>query len=338
MSKSKKTAFEIVQEAAGTEVVEFRPFDVQLADYKARYLNVVYDMHDKKQEKQARSDRLAIGKVVAELDRVHAAVKAPLLEQVKVLDGERKRIKDDLQSVQGGIKKQIEEHEAALQAIEDDLEARVREISNLVLFPGKPTSIDVFDRIMELGIIVVDETFSHRQADAVIEHQRVGEILDKLHEDICQQEAAAAELERLREEARKREQEDRDREIAAAAVENERKLRDEKERQQRELQERAVREAERAAEIAQETARKAEERAAQAEREATLKAERDQAAKLEQERVERERREANELHRSEIRIAALTVLSGMFLIEDETLSDLFDAIDAGKIPHVKIEY
>ena len=55
-----------------TQIVEFNQFESDLAEYKSRYVGVVYDFSDKKQEKRP-LDRLAIGKTVAELDRVHKA-------------------------------------------------------------------------------------------------------------------------------------------------------------------------------------------------------------------------------------------------------------------------
>ena len=105
---------ELLPAITSTEVVEFRQFGKNLSEYKALYEGIVYDLTVPEQDKQARSDKLAIGKVIAQLDTVHKDIKAPLKERVDLLDGERKRIKDQLLTLQDGIKSQISDHEAAL--------------------------------------------------------------------------------------------------------------------------------------------------------------------------------------------------------------------------------
>lgn len=371
---------EVVQSelAAQTSIAEFKPFEANLAEYKARYENVVYDMTDKKQEKQARSDRLAIGKVVAELDRVHAATKAPLLEQVRILDGERKRIKDDLQTVQGGIKKQIEEHEAKIQAIEDALIARVEAIRAMAMFEGEPTSDQVMARILQLKKVVINHTFAHYEPKAVIAKQEANAALSALYDKVAQAESDAAELDRLRQEAAERERKDREDKIAAEAAakakveaekaaERDRLAREESERLARETAERAKRQAEEAARLATERAEQAErdrmaaeeraereraeaaERAAAAEkqaaidaaeaaRKATEKAEQDQRDREERERRELEAREANEKHREEVDGLACAVLIDLCNLSPSAAKAIITAIGSGLVPNVKVNY
>lgn len=376
VAKAETNIPEIIPESAA--IAEFKPFEANLAEYKARYQDVVYDMTDKKQEKQARSDRLAIGKVVAELDRVHAAVKAPLLEQVRILDGERKRIKDDLQAVQGGIKRQIEEHEAKIQAVEDALIARVDAISAMAVFESDPTSDDVMKRILQLKKLVVDDSFAHYQAKAETARQAANTVLSALYDKVAQAESDAAELERLRQDAAERERTDREARIAAEAAEKatrdaeekaerERQARAEADRIARETHERALRQAreaeERAKQQAVEAAARAEEERQRAERQSAEAAERAEREKreavaraeadarrqaeaaekarleaIELERREREAREADQAHRDAVDNAAIEVLVTLCSLTPSAAKAIVTAIASGLVPAIKIEY
>jgi len=62
---------ELLPAITSTEVVEFREFEKNLSEYKYRYEGVIYDITVPEQDKQARSDKLAIGKVIAKLDSAH---------------------------------------------------------------------------------------------------------------------------------------------------------------------------------------------------------------------------------------------------------------------------
>jgi len=329
----------VEEKTIGTSVAEFRPFEASLAEYVGKYKDVVYDIDDPAQERQARSDSYQISTVCADLKRAHAAVKKPLLEQCRVLDGEYNRIDNELRGVQIGIKQQIEAKEARLQAIEDALEARVQAIRGLLIFPSAiVTSDQVFERILDLGILVIDESFSHREADAVQAKAEVTEQLNTLFEKIALQESDAAELARLREETARREQQDRERKIAEEAVERDRLKREETERQQRETQERAIRQSEEARIAAEKRTEEAEARAAKAAEDA-IELERKQQREIEeQERIDREAREADEAHRQLIRTEACARLSSLFGMDDELVAGVFEAIDTGEIPHIKIEY
>jgi hypothetical protein len=250
----------------GTEITEFKPIEASLAEFRKRYDGIVYDFTDPDKEKQARSDRYQIGRVVGDLDRIHKVLKAPLLEQVRDLDGERKRIKDELQTVQGGIAKQITEYEDKLREHEEMLQAKVTEIKNLIHFEGyvKPSPDVIRQRIAALGDIAVDETFEDRQEEAERLYVETDVLLSGMLEEAIQNEAERAELERLRREAEEREEQEAE----------------EKRKQEEE----------------QRIARQAEDRARQAEREAKKKvadAERraKEAAARERERIENERRD-----------------------------------------------
>jgi hypothetical protein len=242
-----------------------------------------------KQEKQARSDRLAIGKVISKLDAKHKEIKAPLKARVDLLDGERKRIKDHLLEVQGGIKSQIAEHEAKLKAHEDELQARIDGIRALAVFDSAINSILIESRLDKVRVAPVDDTFEHRISDAALAKMQTTESLEKLLADTIAHEKAAAEEARLKAEAAVEEQRLREEKIAREA----------EERAQAEANEKAEREAAAAIEAEKQAALKAEQLAREyaeqleaAQKQAVIDAE--NAAKTATEKAEREALEAAE--------------------------------------------
>jgi colicin import membrane protein len=339
----------VVIENEPTGIVEFNQFKSDLAEYKSKYENVVYDLTVPAQEKQARSDRLAIGKKVAELDRVHAAIKAPLKAQVDLLDGERKWIKDELLSVQDRIKSQIAEHESKLQAIEDGLNARVEAIKALSVFEFQPTSAHIQERLDTLSVITIDESFVHHAANALLAHKTSLATLTALLEVTTKAEAEAIELARLRQESEAREREEREAKIAADAkqkaeqdaaesIERERQAKLKAEQDARDTAERAKKQASEAAvkaEQAQKDAVAAAEKAAQQKAE---QVERDRLAAAEKERKEAEKREANKKHCAAINNTAATALVECAGISMDQAKAVITTIAKGSVPAVSIRY
>lgn len=200
------------------KIVEFSEFDKQLAEFKDRYENVVYNLDDPTQNKQARSDKFAIGKVISKLDRTHKELKAPLKERVDLIDGERKRIKDQLLRTQGKIKAQIEDHEARKKAIADAIEARIAAIYALATDTIDGDSAEIKQRIEALERIDPESVdFDSRNADAALAVRKVGNELAQRLADVERYEAEQAELARLRAEEEKRIREEREARIRKEA-------------------------------------------------------------------------------------------------------------------------
>jgi colicin import membrane protein len=346
-------------EPQSTGVVEFNQFEADLAEYKARYENVVYDLTVPEQDKQARSDRLSIGKKIAELDRVHAAVKAPLKAQVDLLDGERKRIKDGLLGIQDGIKSQIAEHEAAIKAVADALLHKAMQLAYLSQFETQPTISVVRDRIAQLKSTVIDDSYGDQQALAALNKEKSLQVLEPMLLGLEAQEKAAAEAEQARIEAENKAREEREARIAAeakeqaereaaaaankakqdaeAAIERERQAKAKAEQDARDTAERAKKQAQDAAEKAE---RDKQEAVARAEAEAKRKAEqveRDRLAAIEQEHIATEKREANKKHCAKINNAAVEALLECGISTDEAKA-VVSAIAKGQIPAVSIKY
>ena len=196
-------------------VAEFSKFETDLMEFKERYDDVVYDLTDEDQEKQARSDRLTIGKVISSLDTKHKELKAPLKVKTDLIDGERKRIKDGLQGVQDKIKSQIKAHEQQIADHAEILHNKVEDIRALAVFEGivRQTADQIAERLEQVKAINVDESFEHRQADGTFAQVQVIKELEGLFAYQVNFEAEQAELERLRQQAAKREQTEREEQI-----------------------------------------------------------------------------------------------------------------------------
>ncbi len=341
----------------------FTEFESQMTAFRAKYDNVVYDLNDKKQDKQARSDRYAIGQVIANLDRKHKEIKAPLKERVDLIDKERKRIKDQLLETQHSIKAQIEAHEEKLKQIAEALQKRIDQITDLTAFDDEPDSAAISGRLSTLQTIDPESPeFGDRQADAALAYRQADRSLRFMLKQRQDYEAEQAELARLRREEQERLrklEEERIRREEAERVrkaEEEKRLREKKEAEAREQALREANEAERRRAQEAEARRKAEAEAAkQREQELIQRAKReaDEAAKraaeeerqrqerqrqAEEERAERERKEkerqaANKKHRQKIESEALADLQKY----NDAVS-LLAALRANKVRHVMIVY
>lgn len=362
-----------------TELVridQFAEFEANMKAFRERYDGVVYDLDDPNQNRQARSDRLAIGKVISKLDKSHKELKAPLLEQVKIVDGERKRIKDSLLDIQGKIKVQIEQHEARIEAEKQRVQALIDHITGLAEFDFEPDSSLITAHLADLEAINPEaEEYAPRQADATLAHRQVSRTLETILAARVKYEAEQAELERLRaeEEARKRaEHEERIRKEAAererriaeenarkqaeAAKRREQAIEEEKrraERRAKEVEEKRKAEAEaarrREAEMkkrAEQEAKDAAERAIQEERRRVEEAWKKKEEKRKADEAKAARKAANKRHRAQVRQMALEDLarvcseaqSATGWTTEQLAEAIFKAAVSGEIRHINVYF
>lgn len=338
-------------------IVEFNEFESQLQEFKGKYDDVVYDLTDATQEKQARSDKLSIGKAISALDKKHKELKAPLKEQVDLIDGERKRIKDDLLGVQGKIKIQIENHEKKIEEHDAMLRGKVDTIEALAELGEfeTPTSEQLSARIKEIEAIDVDDSYEHMKAAGTLAQVDGLKKLKALLASRIKFEQEQAELEKLRKEAVEREQKEREEQIRKEAEaeantkaqekieeaqRKEQEAKDAAEKQKREA-EAAKMKAEKDAEVARVKAKKeaeeAKKQAAIAERERIEKEQREAEAKAEAENKKLEAKKANQKHRAKIHASIKDgFLAGGFN-EDDAVK-IVNLIKDGAIKHVSIDY
>lgn len=292
------------------QLSEFKPFEAELAEFKKRYDGVVYDLDDSKQEKQARSDQYAIGKVVSNLDRKHKEIKAPIAELVKLVDGKRKEIKDDLQAVQSKIKDQIKQHEEKIAAHESMLKDKFDYIKSLSVFDGwTPNSKDININLELAKGQNIDDSFEHYRDEAEIELKNQITKLESMLESALKLEAEAAELEKLRKEAAEREARERDERLKAEAAEQ---ARIEAERKAKEELDRVEAEKKQAIIDAENAKKEAERKAQEAVIAERLRVEKEAEQKAEAERIEQEKEAKRKAQKQYIQ-SVLTKVKNSFI-------------------------
>jgi colicin import membrane protein len=339
----------------------FNPFREKLDEFKKRYDGIVYNLRDKKQEKQARSDRRSIGSVISKLDQSHAKIKAPLLAHVRLIDGARKEIKDQLLEVQNKIKDQIKAHEERGK----ELQRRIDSISGLIFFnTDDPNSFEIQQHLdTAQKIKIVD--FEDRTLDATEAREAVIKSLKQKLDKRIYHERVEEEVELLRKEKEERAREEMEERIRSEAEAAARKALEAEAAARKALEEKIEEanrkaEEERMAEKIEEANREAEKQRmaaqiAKKEAEQIAKKEAEMRAKLEMaieqanqeekkradaERIERERAafdEEYEEHRNEIHLEIIADFSRLGFDIDDTKAYI-KAIAKGSIRHLKIQY
>lgn len=283
-------------------------------------------------------------------------------QKAKVVDNERKRMRDYLDSLKDEVRQPLTEWENAEKERVQKLEERIESMKcgDDALSQWMTIPLDVLSKTLaDLKAISIDESFEEYAPEAAsVKDKNIA----KLEQAITQREkhdAEQAELERLRREQAEREEKEREERIRKEAEERakreaEEKARIERERLEREREE-AIRkheEAERAAKEAAEKAEReriaAEERAKiekemavrEAERKAKKEADRKEAERVAKEKAEREeaeRKAANKRHRAKVEAEAIESLVSLG-IESSTAAEIISHISSGKVKNVTVNY
>lgn len=285
-------------------------------------------------------------------------------QKAKVVDDERKRMRDYLDALKNDVRQPLTEWEnsekervARLEGIIDETKgAGEYTLTNYLQLPVEA----MIDRLNEIKSISIDESFAE-YSNAMA--QTKDKAISQIEQAIAQRtkyDNEQAELARLRQEAAEREAKEREENIRREAAEKARKEAENKarieaeriekekqeairrqveaERREREAAERAEREkiaAEERAKIEKEIAvREAERRA----REEAERKEADRLAKEKSEREEAERKAANKKHRQVVESAAVSSLVGIVGVSKDVATVVVNAISQGKIRNVTINY
>jgi len=261
--------------------------------------------------------------------------------KAKVVDIERKKVRDSLDALKEEVrqpltdwedaeKERIEKHERNIQEI---IGGGTFALENWMEYPLQA----IKDRLGEIEAEKIDDSWEEYANDAakakdgaiaqIKEAIEKREKYDSEQAELAQLRAKAEEQEKKdREEALRKEGEEKAKREAAEAATAEKERSEKAEKAAIEAKEKAEREAEEAKEGA---ARKAEE-AAQAERD-----------RIEQERIESEKaakaREADKKHRAKINNAAVDALVVTGISKEKAVT-VVTAIAKGQIPHVRISY
>lgn len=271
----------VIETEAG-HVAEYSRVEAGLADLRQRHEGVVFEVATTKGNAAARAARLELKSARTELERIRKATKAPMLEQINLLDTEAKRITAEILKLEEPIDRQIKADEerreverAKREQEERERIARIRQsiekISAIPALFAASTSIEVNAVRAGLQAMAIEEPeFNEFVSEASGAKMRAISALDALHAVAIERERQQAEVERQRQELEaQRAEQERLARIARAAEEAERK-----EREARQAEERAVIEAERK----EREVRAAEERAAIEAERAELQRQRDEIA------------------------------------------------------------
>ena len=332
------------------QVTEYNEFEAKLANFKSQYEGVVYDLTDPDKEKEAKADRLSIGKVIASLDREHDRIKAPYKEKIDLIDSERKRIKDGLLAVQGGIKGQIKAHEQKIADHAEMLGNKVQAIYDLGEFGEfeKPDSENLKARIASLKSIEIDDSYEFRKADATLAEVDTAKKLAGMLAEAMKREAEQKELELLRKAEEDRKQAEHEEKIRAEAAEQakreaeaaaQQKI-DNANREKIEAEQAAKREADEAEELRRQAAIDAElekQRAIEDERKRIQEEQEKAKAEAEAKQKEEGAKKAKQAHRVKIHKEAKESFMALGFT-DEVATDIVKVIKDGLIKHIKVEY
>lgn len=331
----------------------------EIEKLKAENAGLTFDYESKAGNKAARSHIYTLRQRKAEVDRVRKAAGADALDYKRKVDAVGKEII-------GEIEQMIAVHEKPLKEIEEREEARKQRHRDRMaelqmpqeIIPDSKSCRLILERVEAVDVTEGWDEFAG-EARATKE-QTVANLKQRLA-ILEKQEADAAELARLRQEAAEREERERAEREAREA--EERKRREEEERKQREEQirkeaeeaarkaeaEKAMAEARRKEQEAQAAIeaerRKAEEAKAEAERVKRMAQEREAelAAQAKRQREEEERRKADQQHREKVMAEAAKAIE-LIHGDGDTPGDferalkIVTVIAEGRVPHTSIKF
>lgn len=253
------------------------------------------------------------------LDEIGKDHVAALKDKAKVVDAERKFIRDRLDALRDEVRKPLDDYEAREEQRIGEHESALSEIDALAQFEidaPEPTAADIQDRIDRLNTIGGNRDWEEfaRRADKARDEARAK--LATMLETAKRRDAEREELERLRAADTERQQRERDAEIA------------------KEAEAKAKREADAEVAAANERARKAEEEAANAAAAERQRIANEQAAA----KAEDERRAKNRRHSAKINNEAKSSLMTAGDISEDQATAIVRAIAKGEVAHVSISY
>lgn len=356
-----------MNDATQSPIAEYRTTEAALADLRTKYEAVVYDVTDRKGMAQAKEARKELRDVRVALEKNRVEIKAPALQRCRDIDGEAKRITEELEALERPIDNQIKAEE---QRVEREKQAREQaerdRVERLRASMDQLKAMAVF-HVEDKTAEEIDETIALAEAYPVGDHDEINQAGVRFQVQLTVNalranrdkrvaweveqvriQAERAELERLRAEQAARQAEELERQRQAAA-DGERARIAEQERVRaeaaaQEAVDRAQREAAEAAAKAERERQEQEarharelEEAAQRERD-RIAAEQAEAARVaDRERQEAERKAARVAHRRKINRAAADALMDHGFAEEHAQC-IVTLIAEGKIPGVTVNY
>lgn len=273
-----------------TNITEYQPIEAGLAQLRADYAKVVFDVVTPKGMAAAKDARNVIRDCRLKLEDQRKAIKAPALKLCSDIDTEARRIGAEIAAIEEPIQAQIDAENQRVKALEveriNKIAARLDRIFDA---PSRMQGKDAEAIQLTLNLLtelVIDESFAEFQPRATLEKDKAIHLLTTMLANRKQFEAEQIELKAQQEiiAQREAEQDARDQ----ARIKEEQASRDRIATQEREAAERIAQQEREA-----KAKRDSEEQAAQAERDRKAAAERKvrEAQEAEQREIERKRRE-----------------------------------------------
>ena len=318
--------------------------DPYLEKIQKEVSTLVPDLSTQKGRKEIASMAQKVAKSKTYLDGVGKDLVAEMKKKPKLIDAERKRMREFLDKLKEEVRQPLTDWEAKEEARKNAIHVRINGISALANVEGKPADFireqisiledeceidDWFAEFQEYAQQTKDKALVslYQQLEARVKFEEEQEELKKLRELKAEQEKMEQErLEKERQEALKREAQER------AVREAEEKIKAEKEAaRQRELK---LQQEKEAAERAQ---KEAEEREQKAKAEAEQRAIRLAEEKKQREEEEAKQREADKNHRKTINNQAANGFAAKgFSVEDS--KKIVQLLARKEIPHCSINY
>ncbi len=242
------------------------------------------DISTKAGREEIKSMAYKIARTKTTLDDLGSKLTEDMKKQVKVVDSSRKKIWDELETLQKDTRKPLTDWENIEKDRVANLEKKVLDIGALGNVTVKGVKLDLNAMKANLEILetmTIDDSWQEFKDRAIREHALAVQSLEREIADRERYENEQAELKRLREESAARELKDREERIAKEAADKARQEAEDKAKREREQEE---------------IARKEKEKTEQAEFEAQQKKQADEIKKIreDQERADKEKADAEQ--------------------------------------------
>jgi hypothetical protein len=333
--------YDVISKAAEAieETVMAEVCDVTTHKGREREKSLAYKVSQAKQRVVKMAD--------ASIEDARATVKGVTSEKQRLaglFDGIRDKRKADSVEWESKEKERIDGHKFVI--------SNMREMANSGTHAGVPILTDLIEKVGERDTSLLEEF----EAEGKLVKEECLKMLNQLLDGEKKAEAQAAELKRLREAEEKRiadaekvEAEKRQLEAEAARKEQERldaikakedaeaaaKAAEEAEKQRKIDEDKRIEEAKEQAKI--DERKRIEQEQSLKDAEANRLADKAEAKRISSENAEL-KRQADKKHRANVKNEIMKVLTDNFTGTDQTSAAIIDAIEAGNIPHVTINF
>jgi len=372
MTKASQNQISIIEEVPTKETAlavytEKQGLDPWIEKIRAEALSLVPDISTKKGRDAIASMAYKVRQAKSALDKVGKELVDRLKEQPKLVDAERKRMREALDALAEQVRKPLDEFEAAEADRVASLQRRLEEIDEYKTIGGGADSAIYVEYLAKVKAITIDDSWQEFSAEAARKKDSAILYLEEYIAERKKHEAEQAELARLRAEAEERARKDREEQIAREAAERAKREAEEaaaREKAQAEAKAKAEREAadrrELELKLAAEQAERQKLAAEQAQKDAEaarIKAEQDAKAQAEQaardteirlkreaeqkaaaEAAELAKREADKKHRAKVNNEAVSALMADNFLSESQAKAVVSLIVKNKVPHIKISY